>query len=411
MFDWLARYSNSVSLSKSVPRQDHAITRPEFWWTIGVLTVLAVARAALNLPSLSLARWYVGQLGEGARILIGQPLISGDIGGNFAQARALIEPSFSAYDRLVEIFPLVGVTWDVQHGHPRLPMEIVLYVPAAALGHSSPAYQAIAFALPVIGILCMAWSLRLLDVPVIPAWLVTTIVVASPIGVFALESSYPIVAIAFAVGWRFRDRPAIAAIGLVVAGAGRGLALLPVTYFVIARSWRTVIWLFLALLALLVIATTLEPAVIRDFLDRGLEWGRINAARPDNASLTSVLVRPIYAYVAAFVIFVLAARRAELLFWALVWLAAALAPIAWTYAAVALFPLGAFLWHMGRIAKVVTLISIVILVANEGYSGLTYGLIVSLLGVGLIVSGWNAKSNRAGGHPGSCEEQSATRPA
>lgn len=389
---WLENYSRALATAQSVTAQKHPIGTRETIWTLALLLIFTAARALLTMPIFSVAKWYVSQLGEGAYVLLGKPVISGDIGANFAQARALIEPSYSAYDELARLYPLIGVNWDVSHGTPRLPMEISLFVPIAALDYWSPAYQAIAFALPVVAILAMAWSLRLLDIPVTAAWLVTAILVVSPIGPGVLESTYPFIALALAVSWRFRNRPLPAAIGLVIAGAGRGVALLTVLYFFAARSWRTVLWLVALLTFLLTIAVALEPTVVGDFYSSGLEWGRVNAARPDNASLASALVRPIYAYIVALVVFVLSARRASSLYWALVWLSAALTPIAWTYAAVALLPLGGFLWNKGRIPRACVAVAAVVLVANGSYAGLTYGVVVIMLGMGLAATSWNLQN-------------------
>ena len=399
MLSWLKDYSRDAAASRFVEPQRYPLRMREVSWTLILVAAFTIMRALLNLPSLAIAKWYAGQLGDGARVLIGQPLITGDIAGNFAQARALLEPSYRAYDQLVQLFPLIGVDWDVPHGHPRLPMEIPLFLPIGAIDFSSPVYKAFAYALPVLAILALAWSLRLLDIPPVAAWLVTGVLVVSPIGYFALESSYPFVAVALALAWRFRDRPWIASIGLVVAGAGRGVGLLPSAYFLVARSWRTLIWLIAMLAALLAIAVVLEPTIVSDFLDRGLYWGRINADRPDNASLSAALIRPVYAYAAALIIFVLAARRPELLFWSLAWLSAALAPIAWTYAAVALFPLAAFLWSKGNVARVCVAASGVLLVSNGSYAGLTYAGIVVLLGAGLIAGGWHRpRMDSSGAH-------------
>lgn len=391
MRHWLENYSRSLKSSQLVSTPKYPIGVQETMATLVLLLALAIARALLTLPSFAVAKWYSAQFGEGAQVFVGKPVISGDLAANFAQARALIEPTYRAYDELFRIFPLIGVNWDVSHGTPRLPTEIPLFVPIAALDYGSPLYQAIAFALPVVAILAMAWSLRLLDIPPIAAWLVTAVLVVSPIGQSALESTYPFIALALAVSWRFRNRPILAAIGLLFAGAGRGVALLTVLYFIAVRSWRTVVWLLAMLTLLLATAVAFEPTVITDFFGRGLEWGRVNAARADNASLASALVRPGYAYIVALAIFVLSARRARSLYWALVWLAAALTPIAWTYAAIALLPLGGYLWNKGTTARVTVAVSIVVLVANGSYAGLTYGVIVLLLGLGLVAASWDPK--------------------
>ena len=390
MRHWLVSYSRSLQNSQVVSAQKYPIGIRESMWTVALLFVLAAMRALLTLPNFAVANWHVAQLGEGAKVLVGKPVISGDLAANFAQARALIEPTHGAYDELFRIFPLIGLNWDVTHGTPRLPTEIPLFVPIAALNYGSPVYQAAAYALPVIAILAMAWSLRLLDIPPTAAWLVTAILVVSPIGQGALESTYPFIAVALAVSWRFRNRPLPAAIGLLFAGAGRGIALITAFYFFAVRSWRTVLWLAAMLAVLLVTAVMFEPSVIADFLSRGLEWGRVNAARVDNASLASALVRPGYAYIIALVIFILSARRASSLYWALVWLAAALTPIAWTYAAVALLPLGGFLWSKGNVPRVCVAVAVVVLVANGSYAGLTYAVIVLLLGIGLVAASWNS---------------------
>lgn len=384
--------------------QKYPIGIRESMWTFALLLAFTAARALLTLPTFAVAKWYVTQLGEGVNVLVGRPVISGDLAANFAQARALIEPTYGAYDELFRIFPLIGINWNVTHGTPRLPTEIPLFLPIAALDYESPAYQAAAFVLPVIAILAMAWSLRLLDVPPTAAWLVTAILVVSPIGPSALESTYPFIALALAVSWRFRNRPLPAAIGLLFAGAGRGVALITVLYFVAVRSWRTVLWLVAMLAVLLATAVILEPTVVADFLSRGLEWGRVNAERADNASLTSALVRPGYAYVVALVIFILSARRASSLYWALVWLAAALTPIAWTYAAIALLPLGGFLWRKGNVSRVCVAIALVILIANGSYAGLTYGVVVLLLGLGLVAASWNSKHTEYSDHEENTEK-------
>mgnify|MGYP002152409130 CR=1 FL=1 len=386
-----------VNQSDRPPEPISMISAREVAWTSLLLVLLVGFRAVLNSPPFSLLRWYVAQLGEGARLLIGQPSIEGDIAGNFAQARAVIDPDFRAYDRLVDIFPLIGVEWSVGHGHPRLPMEIPLYVPALALGHESLIYQAIAYALPVMSLLALAWSLRFMNIPLIAAWAAAMVLVVAPIGPFVLESTYPFVALSLALAWRFRDRPVIAALGIVLAGAGRGLALFPLLYFALTRRWRTVVMAVITLGALLGVAVALEPSVLSDFMGRGLDWGEQNAARDDNASLAAALIRPVYAYVLAAGIFALTLRRLETSYWSFVWLSAALAPIAWTYAAVALLPLGAYIWFKGAVCRVLVLIAALALLANGSYSGMSYAVATLALGVGLVLATWGPDQSLSGG--------------
>lgn len=379
----------STQVSKS------PFTTRELLWTGLVVVAVTWMRVVITEPNLALANWYVGGLGVGAQVLIGQPIIDGDFANGIAQARALLDPTARVFDPLVQLFPLIGVDWDVAHGHPRFPAEIPLYLAWAAFPFTSLPYQLMSYALPVLLTLALAWSLRLMNVPILAAWTVTLVFVVTPIGNLAIESTYPLAALAFAVTWRFRDRPLLAAAGLLIAGSGRLVSLLPSLYFATRQRWKTLVYLAIGMVILLLIAVALEPSIVSDFFSRGLYWVSFNTERLDNASLIAVLKRPYWGYGIALIIFLIAVRVSRLRYWSLVWLSAAIAPIAWTFAVAALFPLAAYLWMDNSKSRVFVAGGIVAVFATQSYAGFSYAVFIILLGFALVVASWSRKPSKA----------------
>lgn len=366
------------------------MSKKEIVVTLAIALAMVPIRVVLATPGLS--NWMAERnLGGMQTLLQGSYQISGDFGASVAQAAALLDPGFRAYDRLGDLYPLIGVTWDLDHVQMHPPVEIPLFLPFALISHETLVYKALAYFLPIALLVCLAWSLRLMNVPPFPAWTISVIFAVSTTGLYALQSTYPIVALCFAITWRWRDNPWISGISLAILGAGRVVAWLVAIYFVLTRRLRTLLVAILISIALLVTALIFEPSVLGNFLEIGLNSAETTAGRSDNSALFSLVSHfgwfgQSLALVFLALIAVAAYFRRVNQYWFLVWLSMALSPIAWAYTAAALFPLGAFLWRLGRPAQVLTVLAAATTLGGFTYWGLGWSLTIVLTGLAFVVA-------------------------
>ena len=140
------------------------MSKKEIVITLAIALAMVPIRVVLATPGLS--TWMAERnLGGMQTLLQGSYQISGDFGASVAQAAALLDPGFRAYDRLGDLYPLIGVTWDLDHVQMHPPVEIPLFLPFALISHETSVYKALAYFLPIALLVCLAWSLRLMNVP------------------------------------------------------------------------------------------------------------------------------------------------------------------------------------------------------------------------------------------------------
>ena len=131
--------------------------------------------------------------------------------------------------------------------------------------------------------------------------------------------------------------------------------------------------------------------MLGNFLEIGLNSAETTAGRSDNSALFSLVSQfgwfgQSLALVFLALIAVAAYFRRVNQYWFLVWLSMALSPIAWAYTAAALFPLGAFLWRLGRTAQVLTVLAAATTLGGFTYWGLGWSLTIVLTGLAFVVA-------------------------
>ena len=308
-----------------------------------------------------------------------------DVAAIPAQAAALVSESFSVYDRLGELYPLVGIEWDLGHGNPHLPFEFPLFLPLAWVPF--PVWIRIW----VIGmVVCLAWSLRLMGVRPAFAYTVALGFTLTFPGQYSLVSTYPLLALALAAAWRFRDRPVIAGLSAVVFGAGRTTGLLLLLYFPWSRRWRAFTVASVTLAVLLFITLVFEPLILIDLLTEGRQAADFLFSRPDNLSAPALLsklgIPALVTYLLIMVIGLVALGHKPLRYWTLAWLAMALSPVAWSYAVAQAFPLAVVLWRFGNLGRTTVVATGILAMGTESSYGIVWFFMVAAFGLTLAVT-------------------------
>jgi hypothetical protein len=309
-----------------------------------------------------------------------------DVGWEVASARGLLDPGRSMYESVDALAPLIGMNaYDVgAHTHP--PTSAVMWTPLAIVpyGWWIPFYVCLA-------VTAVAVSMRVLGVGPSIAYPVAALLALTPAGMFSMTTTYPLMALALALAWRYRDVPMIAGPMYAVLAASRGVAGVLLVYPMLRRQWRTLALAVGLLVLALVVALGLEGDVVSRFVNEGRvtidSWlGRTFLFTPE-ALLTRRGIWTGAWYAAALVLVGLGLYLRRESFWLLVWLSLALAPIAWAHSIVATIPLLVVMWFSGRLGQVLTLLAagLTLAVAPFTIPGPNSAWIVVLLTTGIGV--------------------------
>lgn len=339
------------------------------------------------------ANSYVSTLGLESLLERSNGLGWTDIGWAVASSAGLLQEGLSPYDPLSSIGPLIGMptsSLDVGiHTHP--PTSLVLWLPLTLAPYTSW----IAFWM-VASVLMIAWSMRLLGVPVYLAYPIAIAVSLSPPGRWALFSSYCLSALLIALAWRLRlAGRSGAGVVLGVFAAIRGVGVIMLLDLVLNKRWRSLILGIITLTVLVAFAVLLQPNVIWQWLTVSRDEISVITARPDLITPASIFDRlgiPILLlWLLLGLVAVLAIRRGSNSFWVLNWLVLALSPIAWFHASIQAIPLLTMLWKAGRFGH-----SLVLVVAASALVSLAdpittavprpiWPVTVFVIGLGLVV--------------------------
>lgn len=333
------------------------------WWRrpVGVETLINIA-AIVVLPVVALVLYP--PLAERLRGLGFTQLVESfsrtnpftDIGWEIAAARALVDRAHSMYDSTDVLGALIGMNaYDVgTHTHP--PTSVVPWIPLGFVPYS--------WWLPffvVSSVVAIAVSMRVLNVAPWLAYPTAIVVALTPVGQFALTTTYPLSALVLACAWRFRDHPWIAGPAYAFLTAARGVSGLLLLYPLVRRQWRTFLIGLGLVVALAVVAVVLEPDSVSGFLDRGMASIRdLQAAgylyTPD--AIASRAGLPGWtAWLVCVVVAVAAAWWRRNVFWSLAWLAFAVSSLAWAWSAIAVIPLVVVIAQSGRIGRVLAILT------------------------------------------------------
>ncbi len=278
-----------------------------------------------------------------------------DIGGAAAAAYGLWSRALTAYEPSA-VLDAIGVGAYGPTGHTHPPTSIVLGVPLLAVEYTWWLSYWV-----VLSAVAIAVSLRLMSVPASIAYPVALGICLTAPGGESLVTTYPVSALLIAAAWRFRDREGVSGVALGLFTAERGLGGLLLLEPLLRRRWRTVAVATAVVLGLLALAVIIEPGVIGGFLTGGRAWLAENLARTDLYTPYAVFLRrgwPIWLLVVCVVLWAAWAWvRGSDRYWVLVWVVAALSPLAWHYTSIQLLPLAVVVWRAGHVGRVIAIIA------------------------------------------------------
>ena len=310
-----------------------------------------------------LARAVVGALAPALRGLGLGPLVayldgSGaftDVGWEVASSQGLVDSTRSMYDTIDVLAPLIGMSaYDVgAHTHP--PTSVVMWLPLGYL----PYGWWLAFFVCASAVM-LALTLRVMAVPAWLAYPLVALMSITPVGMFVLTTTYPLMALVLALAWRFRDVPWVAGPAYGVLAAARGVAGVLLVYPLVRRQWRTVVVALGLLVVLAGIATILEPTAISEFLREGRAAIEYLSSQGYLFSPFALLARwgvPTWlGYLGALLVLVLGVFLKRNLFWLLVWFSLAISPLGWVHSIAGALPLFVLMWRSGRLGQILTLV-------------------------------------------------------
>jgi hypothetical protein len=319
---------------------------------LNALVILAVpflGRLLAPVLGVQLRGWGFGQLVD---TLSGASTFT-DVGWEVASAAGLMDRAQSMYESIAVLGPVIGMdAYDVgTHTHP--PTSVVLWVPLTYLDY----HWWLGFYV-ALSVSAIALSMRVMKVPAWVAYPLALLVCLTPTGIFSTTTTYPLMALALALAWTYRERPWVAGASYGFLTASRGIAGVLVIYPLVRRQWRTVAVAVGLVVLLAVLAFIAEPQSFADFWVKGQESINALLGRDYNYSLDSILQRlglPRWLgwLAAACVVLAGLARRREL-FWLLAWLTFALSPLAWAHSLIGVIPLGVVMWQSGPLGRLLT---------------------------------------------------------
>lgn len=343
---------------------DSAPGRP--WWRrpVGIEAIAVSAFVALGplFARLLLTVFASPLRGTGVASLVadlegGNPFT--DVGWEVASARGLVDPAHSMYETIDILARLIGMAaYDVgSHTHP--PTSIVMWIPLGFVPYWLwlPFYVCVALA-------ACAVSLRLMRVPAWLAYPLAALLALTPTGTFALTTTYPVMALALALAWRYRDRSTVAGPAYAVLAAARGVGGVLLLYPVLRRQWRTLVVAVAVLAGVGLVALALEPSAVAEFFRRGAGAVDALSQQPNVFSPAAILGRhgwPAWpAYVVAVAITAIAVIVRRNAFWGLFWLSLAITPLGWVHSLVGALPFYVVIWRTGRLGVLIVLTNVVL---------------------------------------------------
>lgn len=314
--------------------------------------------------------------------LTGSPLQT-DIGWEIAASAALADPDMSGYAPLAQMGPLIGMETveNVPHIHP--PPSLTLGLPLAFMPYSAWIGSW------VVGmVVALGWTLRVMSVPVWLAYVLAIGLSLTRVGQFTLTTTYPLLALAIAVAWRYRSGTWLPGLSMALITASRGVGGILLLYPLARRQWRIIVVAGLTLVVLSAIAVVLEPAIFQGFLTAGRESIEYTMSRPmttPSAILDYVGIPGFLAVAASFVVAGISLWRGNSLFWVLNWLSFAVMPIGWAHAYVMLLPLAVLVWRSGRLGVFLILVPVASLTAFTLGVVVIWPLSLAATGIALMV--------------------------
>ena len=262
---------------------------------------------------------------------------------DYASAYALTHND-NAYDMGATLSERAGHAWAVSTANPHPPTLVTLVLPFTIFSYPNAiAAWALAMVFAVVATLWLAGIRALYAIP-----LGLAVSLAFP-GAYGIGNPVPLIGLGIALAYRTRHNPWLAGVGLMLATAPKLAGALIFLPFLAARRVRTVAVGGLATGIVALIPMLWDRNVWSRYLDTGVEAGRLNAARGDNASLLNLADKWNIPKVAALVVIGAAAlvmfRTTRDLLRPTIWFTVASLPIAWLYSLMTLMPLWVWSRH------------------------------------------------------------------
>lgn len=305
-----------------------------------------------------------------------------DVGWEVASSRGLIDPSISAYAPLNDIATLIGMSADDGQSNSHPPTALPLGLPLAFVPYDwwLPSW--------IVAMVCaMAISMRIMGSPPWVAYPAAGLLALTGAGQNAVTGTYPVMAVALAVAWRFQGKAVVSGLAYTVLAASRGVGVVLLLYPLVRRRWRTVLVAAMALVVLGAIAVALEPTVLAGFLDGGRASVEINLARTPLTPMALMGAAGLPGWLAWLVcpaIAAVALIRRRSLFWVTAWLSFALTPIAWPQTFAVVLPLAVMIWRSGRLGMTLMLLAAVPLATDNTHTIVVWPLFLCLSAVALF---------------------------
>lgn len=243
------------------------------------------------------------------------------------------------YEVSAALFDRFGLpAWDVNGPTPHPPTMVTLALPFAFLSYENALS---AWAILMVAATMATFALMGVRAAVaVPCGL--AVCMTFP-GAYGIGNPVMLIGFGVALAYRFRDRPALAALGLALAAAPKisGLALL--LPFLLTARWRAVAWTAVYVAVLSAVPMLFFPSTWTRYLAVGVAGIPANAARGDNAALVNLAGKAgLPSWLAVALVLALAVGVALAIrdtFWPTVWLMVALLPVAWMSSLLTFIPL------------------------------------------------------------------------
>lgn len=306
-----------------------------------------------------------------------------DVGWEVVASRGLAEPDYSAYDTLRVLDPLIGMGWPADQANTHPPFALPFGLPLAYIDYG----WWLSFWI-MVSVSAIAVTMRVMKVPAWVAYPLAIGIAATFAGRDALQSTYPLAALALAMAWRFQRNWLVSGLSLATLGASRGVGLIMLAHPVLKRRWKAAALAVGVIAALTAVAVALEPSVIGEFLNKGRASIELNLARGDlltPAALAAQRGIPeagVWGLAAGWVGVGALLRRSP--FWLLAWLTIAVTPIAWYHSPVFGLPIVVAMWWSGRLGRVLAMLVGVAFASTNVYMSVDWLVLVSAAGIAVV---------------------------
>jgi hypothetical protein len=289
-----------------------------------------------------------GSLNAAVQQLLGRR-VGTDFLADYASTRALVDGA-DPYAPIAATSTRIGEAWAVPDVNPHPPTQFAFVLPFTLLSYSAALS---AWALLMVGVyITTLWAL---EVPLLYAVVGGVALAATFPGAYGIGNPVPLIGLGAALGWRWRDEPALAGAAVALATAPKLSGAVLVLPFLLTRRFRALWWAGGVLGVLATLPLFFEWDIWNRYGNVAPDAVRQVSARADNASLINLGHKVGVPTAAALALIGLATIALMVLrrdvYWPVVWLSVACLPIAWMYSLLTLVPLAVpIVWRAARVS-------------------------------------------------------------